>query len=272
MIARNPKASKSAKTGRSRNSATGEPTTGPRLSRQRKPAQMPAPDWQRTLRRQFARDQAFELVNLSRDKPAAIFSDHSVFNPDSGGRYRVSIRGTSPGDNLCTCLDYATNDLGTCKHIEFALVPTGTPLENRREELVSIVQLVDQHRLGPTWRFLQEHQHRDDAGRVVGYRDLDRIGATLAPILLRRRKAEVLTQQPERVDQLRLRCALQNMRMSCNSAWLLDHETDFGTKAEELVDRFSSEPGCRLFLSTDAGGVGLNWLESLAGLLASLRR
>ena len=64
----------------------------------------------------------------------------------------------------------------------YAFVLTGTPLENRLEELISIVQLVDQHRLGPTWRLLHEHQQVDDAGRVVGYRDLDRIGATLAPI------------------------------------------------------------------------------------------
>jgi AraC-like DNA-binding protein len=51
------------------------------------------------------------------------------------------------------------------------LVLTGTPLENRLEELISIVQVVDQHRLGPTWRLLHEHQQVDDAGRVIGYRD-----------------------------------------------------------------------------------------------------
>ncbi|HET9643660.1 MAG TPA: SNF2-related protein, partial [Burkholderiaceae bacterium] len=82
----------------------------------------------------------------------------------------------------------------------YAIVLTGTPLQNRLEELVSIVQFVDQHRLGPTWRLLHEHQLRDEAGRVVGYRNLDRIGATLAPIMLRRRKSEVLTQLPERID------------------------------------------------------------------------
>ena len=74
----------------------------------------------------------------------------------------------------------------------YAFVLTGTPLENRLEELISIVQLVDQHRLGPTWRLLHEHQQVDETGRVVGYRALDRIGATLAPILLRPRKAEGL--------------------------------------------------------------------------------
>ncbi len=67
----------------------------------------------------------------------------------------------------------------------YALVLTGTPLENRLEELIAIVQLVDQHRLGPTWRLLHDHQQLDDVGRVIGYRDLGRIGTTLAPILLR---------------------------------------------------------------------------------------
>ena len=167
------------------------------------------------------------------------------------------------------------------------VVLTGTPLENRLEELISIVQVVDQHRLGPTWRLLHEHQQVDDAGRVIGYRDLDRIGNTLAPILLRRRKAEVLTQLPARVDQTlfvpltaeqrahhdenglivsrivqrwrktgwlsdtdqrRLQCALQNMRMACNSTWLLDHETDHGHKADELLtllDELFEQPGAK---------------------------
>ncbi len=251
----------------------------------------------------------------------------------------------------------------------YAVVLTGTPLENRLEELISIVQFVDQHRLGPTWRLLDEHQTRDEVGRVIGYRALDRIGQTLAPVMLRRRKAEVLTQLPARVDnrifvpltpqqrvhhdengetvarivqrwrktgylsdsdQRRLTCALQNMRMVCNSTFLLDHETDFGNKVDELmtlldevledpsakavvfsqwlgtheliqrrlveraqrkqkqtwghvlfngsipgdkrgalVDRFNDDPDCRLFLSTDAGGVGLN-LQHAAAVVVNM--
>ena len=241
-----------------------------------------------------------------------------------------------------------------------AIVLTGTPLQNRLEELISIVQFVDQHRLGPTWRLLDEHQVRDESGRVVGYRDLDRLGATLAPVMLRRRKSEVLDQLPERVestllvpmteqqlachaengdvvarivkrwrsrgflsdvDQRVLTCALQNMRMSCNSTYLLDQETDHGSKVDELmtlleeclehpdakvvvfsqwvrtheliirrlqarnwghvlfhggvpserrpalVDRFHDDPDCRLFLSTDAGGVGLNLQHAAATIV-----
>lgn len=250
------------------------------------------------------------------------------------------------------------------KRIEspYALVLTGTPLENRLEELVSIVQYVDGQRLGPLWRLRHEHQVLDDSGRVVGYKDLDRIGETLRPVMLRRRKADVLAQLPERVaktvfvemtrqqlaehqanaacvqqivqrwrrtgylsdvDQRRLMAALQNMRMSCNSTYLLDGKTDHGNKCDELatllqelleqptvkvvifsqwlrtheliirrlrpkrwghvlfhggvpsakrgalVERFHSDPTCRVFLSTDAGGVGLN-LQHAASVVINM--
>jgi SNF2 family DNA or RNA helicase len=155
----------------------------------------------------------------------------------------------------------------------YAIVLTGTPLENKLEELISIVQFVDQYRLGPTWKLLHEHQVRDEAGRVTGYTGLEKIGRTLAPIMIRRRRPEVLRQLPSRTDQnllvpmtdaqmalhrenadivakivqrwrrtrflsegdqRRMTCALQNMRMSCNSTYLLDQETDHGVKADEL--------------------------------------
>jgi len=71
---------------------------------------MSAEDWQRTLRRQFGREQRFALRNIG-DEP--VFSDFDVGNDATGARYRVSIRGPAPGDNQCTCMDFASNDLGT---------------------------------------------------------------------------------------------------------------------------------------------------------------
>lgn len=233
----------------------------------------------------------------------------------------------------------------------YALVLTGTPLENRLEELYSIVQFVDQQRLGPLFRFIANHQVTEDGStRVVGYKGLSRIGETLGPILLRRRKKEVLDQLPPRTDktffvpmtdrqrkyheenaenvarlvqkwrrhhflteadQRQLQIALLRMRMSCDDAWLVDGETRSGHKVGELellleellengenrvvifsqwtrmhelvtdmmnrhewsyaylhggvpsnarkalIDKFR-EPHTRVFLSTDAGGVGLN--------------
>src|SRR5438094_339884 len=70
----------------------------------------------------------------------------------------------------------------------YAFVLTGTPLENRLEELISIVQFVDRFRLGSTFGLLDRHQKRDEFGKVVGYQRLDELGATLEPILIRRLK------------------------------------------------------------------------------------
>ncbi len=233
----------------------------------------------------------------------------------------------------------------------YAIVLTGTPLENRLEELHSIVEFIDRFHLGPLFRFLDEHQHVDKAGKVIGYHNLSKIAKSLEPILVRRTKKEVLKELPGRLDknyfvpmtkeqmkhheenretvarivskwrrlgflsetdQRILMIALQNMRMSCNSTYLLDKKTDYGVKADELVSvleetferpdtkavvfsqwvgthellvnrlesskrdyvlfhggitgrkrrdlikQFKNDPECRVFLSTDAGGVGLN--------------
>ena len=90
----------------------------PRLSHTRRPAQLAPADWQTALRRQFGAEQAFELHKLG-DEP--VFSEFAVHNPASRSRYRVAIRGTGLGQNFCSCPDFTTNELGTCKHIEFTL-------------------------------------------------------------------------------------------------------------------------------------------------------
>src|SRR5262245_27206294 len=93
-------------------------SSAPKLSRLQKPAGMSLEEWQTELRRQFGREQKFKLKNLG-DHPA--LSEFQVTNPQSRSSYRVTIRGRNVGDNSCTCPDFATNTLGTCKHIEFAL-------------------------------------------------------------------------------------------------------------------------------------------------------
>lgn len=97
----------------------------PRLSPRKAPEGMRPDDWQRALRRQFGREQTFELRSVEGETPCSAFR---VRNPQSGGTYLVRIRGLAPGDNQCACPDFRTNDLGTCKHIEFVLAR----LERRR--------------------------------------------------------------------------------------------------------------------------------------------
>src|SRR5437867_4376548 len=86
--------------------------------RTRKPEGMLLEQWQIALRREFAQEQKFRLVNVGQQE---IFSDFNVSNPQTGRTYRVAIRGGSPGDNHCSCPDFMVNTLGTCKHIEFVL-------------------------------------------------------------------------------------------------------------------------------------------------------
>src|SRR5436309_518804 len=90
----------------------------PKISRLSKPAGMTLEEWQIELRKQFGREQPFRIKNLGENP---VFSEFQVTNPESKNSYRVRIRGRNLGDNACTCPDFATNTLGTCKHIEFAL-------------------------------------------------------------------------------------------------------------------------------------------------------
>ncbi len=89
-----------------------------KLSRTHRPPELTLEEWQVALRREFAQDQDFRLENLAGRR---VFSDFAVSNPRTKQTYRVAIRGEGLGVNYCACADYATNTLGTCKHIEFVL-------------------------------------------------------------------------------------------------------------------------------------------------------
>jgi hypothetical protein len=154
----------------------------------------------------------------------------------------------------------------------FALVLSGTPLENRIDDLYSVVQFVDDRRLGPAFRFFNRHRVTDEKGKVLGYKNLNQLRQHLAPILLRRTREQVLNQLPERtteivriepteeqldihgaqmkivasivrksfiseMDLLRLRQALLMCRMSANSTYLCDkREPSYSSKLERLEE------------------------------------
>src|SRR6202049_999843 len=89
-----------------------------KLSRTHAPVNLSPVEWQRGLRRQFGREQSFGLENLGSEP---FFSEFRVSNPVSKSSYRVAIRGLGPGGNFCSCPDYTTSELGTCKHLEFTI-------------------------------------------------------------------------------------------------------------------------------------------------------
>lgn len=243
----------------------------------------------------------------------------------------------------------------------YCFILTGTPLENKLEDLYAVVQLIDQHKLPPLYRFLDRYQIKGDNGQIVGYKNLKEIGVLLADCLIRRLKKEVLRELPKRMDKVLmvpmmqqqvdihrdladavarlvakwrkyhflsekdrriLILCLSQMRMVADSTYILDQQTRFDTKIDELlcifeealvnddqkivvfsqwermtrlvaqeldavevgyaylhggiasadredlITRFREDPDCRVFLSTDAGGVGLN-LQS-ASLMVNL--
>ena len=57
----------------------------------------------------------------------------------------------------------------------YAFVLTGTPLENRIDEIYSIVQFLDPDLLGPLFRFNREFYELDAKGKPSGFRNLDEL-------------------------------------------------------------------------------------------------
>ena len=86
-----------------------------RLSNAVKPEGMDAAEWQRALRRQFA---AREVLSISPNGEESAYGVFDVRNPKSKNWYKVVYRGVDSRWNYCSCMDYKTNQLGTCKHIE----------------------------------------------------------------------------------------------------------------------------------------------------------
>jgi len=230
----------------------------------------------------------------------------------------------------------------------YALVLSGTPLENRLEELYSVVQFIDNRRLGPAFQFYHRHRVVSEEGRLLGYKNLGELRGRLKALLLRRTRAEVIRQLPERsteirripptdeqaemhdshrrvistilnkkylseMDLLRLQKELLTCRLAADSTYLVDKlEPFYSSKLEELdvlleelvseeerkivlfsewttmldlieplldkrqtgfvrldgsvpqkkrqvlMQRFREDPCCRLFITTNAGAVGLN--------------
>ncbi|HLA06601.1 MAG TPA: DEAD/DEAH box helicase [Anaerolineales bacterium] len=242
----------------------------------------------------------------------------------------------------------------------YAFVLTGTPLENRIDELYSIFQFLDPRILGPLWhfndRFYELEKRESGTYKVLGYKNIDELRALIKPYTLRRTRDEVLKDLPPRTDnnffvemtdpqwdaynefkehlaklvaiakrrpltpkeRELLLMYLIKMRLICNALALHDKEIEIkdsektapklgeldeilteeiasnghkavifsqwanmlaltepiiqrvglgyvkltgavpSAKRGDLIQKFFDDPECRIFLSTDAGGVGLN--------------
>jgi SNF2 family DNA or RNA helicase len=92
--------------------------------------------------------------------------------------------------------NWATKTALTVKQLDppYRLVLTGTPMENRLDELASIVEWVDDLALEPKWRLVPWHMADG------GVRNLDTLRQRLSGCMLRRVRQDVLPQLPERTD------------------------------------------------------------------------
>jgi len=99
--------------------------------------------------------------------------------------------------------NWATKSATYVKQLDppYRLVLTGTPMENRIEELASLYDWVDGFTLEPKWRLVPWHMTAVDGGRDIGgARNLDTLRERLGPTMLRRTRQEVLDQLPSRTD------------------------------------------------------------------------
>jgi superfamily II DNA or RNA helicase/predicted nucleic acid-binding Zn finger protein len=313
--------------------------------------------WKREIER-FSTETAVVITGSVVQRRGIYHGDPSLFkitNYETVLRDIDVIREFAPDivilDEAQRIKNFETKTAETIKSIprRHALVLTGTPLENKLEDVYSIVQFLEPALLSPLWRFAAEHfmLSRSKKGKILGYRNLDRLHDKLLPIVIRRRREEVLDDLPEEVintyfvdldprqrnlhagfaqkllplihkkfltpmDLRRIQELLLCMRRVCDSTYLIDRETHVSPKLKELesildelvlangrkvvifsewttmtfliaktlsaagisfveltgkvpvpkrqalIDAFTHQPDCKVFLSTDAGGVGLN--------------
>lgn len=167
--------------------------------------------------------------------------------------------------------NYETKTANSLKRLEVKhkLVITGTPIENRLIDIFSIMGILDPHFLGPLWEFSYQHCLFDPLryNKINGYYNLKSLNRKLEKILIRREKRKVIDQLPS-IQQLnipvhlsplqsdyhasyargiaqilqkryltpfdiqRMQLLLANMRMVCDSTYLIDEETNESPKLE----------------------------------------
>ena len=90
--------------------------------------------------------------------------------------------------------------LGARCHYRFAL--TGQPIENKPEELFSIMQFVDSTVLGKFDLFDRTFIVRDHFGKPVRYRNLKQLNETMTKAMVRKTREDIKDQLPEVITQV----------------------------------------------------------------------
>ena len=222
-----------------------------------------------------------EIIGGSKAERAAAYRNSTAYflitNYESVVRDLDAIIANPPDmvilDEAQRIKNYATKTSHAVKAIpkKHALVITGAPLAERPGDLYSIMNFVDPEILAPLWEFSLNYCRFDTATRskIVGYDNLDALHQRIAPYFLRRQKADVAVQLPEKIERTltvslhpkqqmlhselarsiveiiakahpthydlqRVYQLLNRMRMVCDATYLLDKETRISPKLAEL--------------------------------------
>ena len=170
-----------------------------------------------SLKPQWAREWAhfsdlpIEVIDGNPAERQALYASRKeglfIINYEQLLRDLETVRGWNPDlvvlDEAQRIKNWATKTALSVKGLNppYRLVLTGTPMENRIEELASIVEWVDDTALEPKWRLPALHAMRSDGRKeITGVRNLDTIRERLRPCMVRRIRQEVLDQLPPRTD------------------------------------------------------------------------
>ena len=93
------------------------------------PGEPPPSQREEERRRRQARGSS-ELFEIERRGSKGLYGGYQVSSPSSQA-YQVTLRALDAPHNGCSCPDFATNLLGTCKHVEAVLRHLGTDAPRR---------------------------------------------------------------------------------------------------------------------------------------------
>ncbi|MCP4693882.1 MAG: DEAD/DEAH box helicase family protein, partial [Desulfobacterales bacterium] len=165
--------------------------------------------WKREIER-FSGEKAMVVAGTAKKREEIYAEDDSLFkitNYEAVLRDVEIISRFKPHvvilDEAQRIKNFNTKTADAVKRLprEHALVLTGTPLENKLEDVYSIIQFLDPYMLSPLWRFAADHFMLSPTrrGKILGYRNLDLLHEKLKSIVIRRRKEEVLSDLPDEV-------------------------------------------------------------------------
>jgi superfamily II DNA or RNA helicase len=170
-----------------------------------------------SLKPQWARewmlfsDLPIQVIDGTPAERQAVYDSHKsglfIINYEQLIRDLETVRRWQPDlvvlDEAQRIKNWATKTALSVKRLSppYRLVLTGTPMENRIDELASIVEWVDDMALEPKWRLNALHAvYADGRHEITGVRHLDTLRQRLRGSMVRRVRQDVLDQLPPRTD------------------------------------------------------------------------